>query len=165
MASVFETKTCSRCGGSGHYSYCQRFGTTCFGCGGTGTQYTKRGAAARRFYQDSLKVRLDSLVVGDLMQIESFGAESSYTYFAPIVEIKPYRMRGSSLKDGVMVPFDYMSTEVTTEHPKHGRAGLVSQGDHMIRKGWSASDKTAARAAALEYQATLTQAGTVRRKA
>ena len=29
-------KTCSRCAGSGKYSYCQTHGDTCFGCGGTG---------------------------------------------------------------------------------------------------------------------------------
>lgn len=26
--------TCSRCGGSGHYSYCERYGTSCFKCEG-----------------------------------------------------------------------------------------------------------------------------------
>lgn len=29
-------KTCSRCGGSGEYSFCQMHGTTCFKCGGSG---------------------------------------------------------------------------------------------------------------------------------
>ena len=27
-------QTCGRCGGSGHYSRCQMYGTTCFGCAG-----------------------------------------------------------------------------------------------------------------------------------
>jgi len=27
---------CGRCGGTGHYSFCQMYGTTCFGCSGTG---------------------------------------------------------------------------------------------------------------------------------
>jgi len=27
-------KTCSRCGGSGHYSYNQMYGTVCFKCNG-----------------------------------------------------------------------------------------------------------------------------------
>src|SRR5207249_1748734 len=44
----FESETCSRCGGSGHYSYCQRYGTTCFKCGGRTTVLTKRGEAAQR---------------------------------------------------------------------------------------------------------------------
>jgi hypothetical protein len=29
-------RTCRRCGGSGHYSYCPQYGTTCFGCWGSG---------------------------------------------------------------------------------------------------------------------------------
>lgn len=33
--------TCSRCGGSGHYSRCQMYGTTCFGCAGKGDVATK----------------------------------------------------------------------------------------------------------------------------
>lgn len=32
----WPVETCGRCGGSGEYSYCQRFGTTCFGCEGRG---------------------------------------------------------------------------------------------------------------------------------
>ena len=30
--------TCTRCGGGGHYSYCQMYGTKCFKCGGSGVQ-------------------------------------------------------------------------------------------------------------------------------
>ncbi len=35
-AGKLALKTCNRCHGSGHYSYCEMHGTTCFGCGGTG---------------------------------------------------------------------------------------------------------------------------------
>jgi hypothetical protein len=31
-------ETCTRCGGSGEYSYCQSHGTRCFKCGGSGKQ-------------------------------------------------------------------------------------------------------------------------------
>jgi hypothetical protein len=34
--------TCGRCGGSGSYSYCQMYGTTCFGCNGGGTVVAER---------------------------------------------------------------------------------------------------------------------------
>lgn len=33
--------TCSRCGGSGHYSYNRMYGTTCFKCNGRGQQAPK----------------------------------------------------------------------------------------------------------------------------
>lgn len=50
MATAFETEVCGRCGGSGQYSYCQMYGTTCFGCAGSGKRLTKRGAAARAYF-------------------------------------------------------------------------------------------------------------------
>jgi hypothetical protein len=163
----FEIKTCGRCGGSGHYSYCQRYGTRCFGCGGTGVTHTKRGAAAMTFFMDSLKVPLGSLAVGDKMRSEVMGMDSSVAYLAPITEIKPYRLRGASLIDGVMVPYDHDALEVTTEHPKYGRSGLVAQRDHLVRRSWDRQVWQAKLADALAYQASLTQAGTVakRRKA
>lgn len=37
----YEREICSRCGGSGHYSYNPRYGTVCFKCGGSGKQLTK----------------------------------------------------------------------------------------------------------------------------
>lgn len=43
---MFETTKCSRCMGSGHYSRCEMYGTTCFGCHGTGKVLSKRGRAA-----------------------------------------------------------------------------------------------------------------------
>jgi len=33
---IMTLKTCNRCGGSGSYSYCQMYGTKCFGCAGAG---------------------------------------------------------------------------------------------------------------------------------
>ena len=42
----FEIETCSRCGGSGHFSYNQIDGSRCFKCGGAKVTYTKRGQAA-----------------------------------------------------------------------------------------------------------------------
>lgn len=36
---LFPTTSCSRCGGSGRYSWCQMYGDRCFGCGGSGARY------------------------------------------------------------------------------------------------------------------------------
>ena len=44
---AYETETCSRCLGSGQYSYCERYGTRCFKCGGSGKQLTKAATKAR----------------------------------------------------------------------------------------------------------------------
>lgn len=61
---MFETKTCSRCGGTGKFSYNLMHGDMCYGCRGTGIQYTKRGKIARTFYEDSLKIPASELKVG-----------------------------------------------------------------------------------------------------
>lgn len=47
MGALFETKPCSRCGGSGRYSFNLMHGSTCYGCGGGGEVHTKRGKGAR----------------------------------------------------------------------------------------------------------------------
>lgn len=47
MATLrFDTEACSRCGGTGQYSYCQMHGTTCFKCSGKKVQQTRAGARA-----------------------------------------------------------------------------------------------------------------------
>jgi hypothetical protein len=38
----FPVETCGRCGGCGEYSYCERFGTRCFGCSGSGVTYASK---------------------------------------------------------------------------------------------------------------------------
>jgi len=44
---MFETKDCARCGGCGNYSWNSMTGSRCFRCGGSGVEFTKRGAEAR----------------------------------------------------------------------------------------------------------------------
>jgi len=39
--NLIENNTCSRCNGSGHYSWNQIDGSTCYGCRGTGIQRPK----------------------------------------------------------------------------------------------------------------------------
>ena len=52
MALTFETRECSRCGGSGRYSFNQIHGDMCYGCHGKGRQMTKRGIAAREIWME-----------------------------------------------------------------------------------------------------------------
>ena len=59
--------TCNRCGGTGHYSYCTMYGSTCFGCSGNRVvfEYTQkrlkqlqelaRTGAIRRYFEDAAK--------------------------------------------------------------------------------------------------------------
>jgi hypothetical protein len=64
-ATQLETVTCSRCGGSGEYSYCQMYGRTCFKCSGAKRIYTKRGFAAAQFLKALWSKTASELKVGD----------------------------------------------------------------------------------------------------
>ena len=69
-----ETTCCSRCGGSGSYSFCTAHGTRCFKCGGKKRILTKRAAIARD-YITSLRVDIKTakeLVLGDIVKYDSF---------------------------------------------------------------------------------------------
>jgi hypothetical protein len=47
---------CGRCGGSGHYSYCSMYGTTCFGCRGSGN----RGWEVAKLYSEAELAKLNA---------------------------------------------------------------------------------------------------------
>ena len=146
----FECVTCSRCGGTGNYSWNAINGTRCFKCRGAKIARTKRGAAAANVYAESLKVPAGSLVVGDTMQCEDYLAGKRW--FAPIVSIV------ATERDGKVV------LDITTDHPKAGKSGLVTWPEYLVRKGWLTVDKTAKLQLALDYQDTLTTAGTPRKR-
>jgi hypothetical protein len=73
MATSYETETCTRCSGSGHYSYNQMTGTRCFKCGGSGLQYTKRGEATKQFAESIMAVLGSDIKVGDVIRIGNKG--------------------------------------------------------------------------------------------
>lgn len=148
--SVFETETCGRCGGSGNYSYCSMHGTRCFGCGGSGIRYTKRGRATKAFFEAKLRVPVSELKVGDLMWYDDFFAGKAY--FAKIVSIEP-----DTLNAGRVI--------VTTEHKDGKKGGLHCGPEHVVRKGWSAEVKAAALAEAKAYGETLGKNGKPLKKA
>lgn len=60
----FERQDCTRCGGSGRYSFNQVDGDRCYGCGGKGVTLTKRGAAAHRFYVELTSILASEVMVG-----------------------------------------------------------------------------------------------------
>lgn len=157
--TTFETQTCTRCGGSGRYSYNQMHGDRCYGCNGRGIAYTKRGAAAVAFLNGLRKIRLDQLQVGDFMQVSTMSA----TYFAPIVSIGPgYPVKSYNHNTGEWV--EHSTLSVTTEHPSRGKSGLVASPSAIVRKGFSAKEKAEQIKQALAYQATLTKTGKPRKR-
>jgi hypothetical protein len=158
---LFESKTCTRCGGSGQHSYNQRDGTRCFGCNGSGSVLTKRGQEAQRFYTASVTVAQSELVVGDVLLVDGFPFSGSYK--ARVVSVGDLYEYGQSLHDGAWVP--NLGRKVELVNVKTGEtSGRVGPDSSTFRKVFSAEETAAKRAAALAYQATLTVAGTVAKR-
>ena len=67
--TTFESEVCSRCGGSGHYSYCQMYGTTCFRCAGRRITLTKRGAAAQAYFTALCSKPASEVKVGEVVKV------------------------------------------------------------------------------------------------
>ena len=132
----FAITTCGRCAGSGNYSYNQRHGSRCYGCGGSGLKHTKQGAKGWAIFNESLKVPARTLAVGDLMECRSM----SGSWFAPITEIAP----DAHNPDRIIL---------TTQHPRHGLGGLQTSPDALVRKGWTGAEKKVKAAAALAQAA------------
>lgn len=148
---LFEHKTCGRCGGSGHYSYNQINGTTCFGCGGSGTQLTKRGLAAQRWFRDQTTVKVEDLKVGERALVDGFG----FVARATVSRIDPPGEDGA----GGCVWFTWK-----------GRMGNVKEegwgfGCTARRLPVDAWDASWQKAVGLAYQERLTKAGTVKKGA
>lgn len=141
----FETKPCSRCGGSGRYSWCQMWGDTCFKCSGKGITYTARGSEAIKFFRESRKVLYTDLKIGDRCYWEDgIFHKSAWTN---ITEIQ----RGD---DGLTVT----ANEYQSIH-------LSSSCMHLTITRDDGPDLYAERlAAALAYQDTLTKTGKPRKR-
>ena len=73
MKIIYETECCSRCSGSGHYSYNQMTGTRCFKCNGSGTQLTKRGASTKDLALSLTEIKGVEIKVGDTMRFGNNG--------------------------------------------------------------------------------------------
>lgn len=68
---ALETETCSRCGGSGSYSWCQMYGSVCFKCRGRKVVFTKRGAAANAYLIALRSKPAAEVKVGDVVRLLS----------------------------------------------------------------------------------------------
>lgn len=109
---VYERQTCSRCLGTGKYSYNALHGDRCYGCHGTGRQLTKRAEKARRAVGDvlrKLEILATKLRPGDLVRACEFDADfSGAIEIVTIAAEGDYRsgyMVGTMLRAGVVEPF------------------------------------------------------------
>lgn len=117
----YEKTTCSRCGGTGTYSYCQMWGTTCFGCKGKRIVTSARGRiAANAFDAERLAVSgrlIDTVQVGDRVLIDN-----------RFRTVEAVQTEGGSrfLRDGVWV--DYVAVQFTKKlqsGPEVNRHGFL----------------------------------------
>lgn len=154
--SFFETEICSRCGGTGEYSYCESHGTKCFKCRGKKVALTKRGATAMQYLEHLQTKEAKDAKVGDTIKVNDL----HYSYKASIVEIRDEVQEGSSLKDGVMVPYSMPVKVIVTNHSKFGRSSLQCPLDYKVRTYPTSDDN---KSKALEYQSNLTKAGKPRK--
>jgi hypothetical protein len=145
----FEIKTCSRCGGSGHYSYNQMHGSRCFGCGGDGVQYTKRGRAAREFWVASETVTAGEVQVGDRV----IDGRTKFNVAAIETGFSGHRI----LQDGTHEPMAFVAFT-----SMQGNRFSYCPGIKVRVRRADAAEKLAA---ALAYQDTLTASGTPKKKA
>jgi hypothetical protein len=128
LRDVLETEVCGRCGGSGHYSYNQIDGTRCYGCGGSGRRYTKRGRAALDYWHWLCSVPASQLVDGDRDLDERSGRWGSVTVTANAEDqrsghilapddpqVEEARARGAAIKpysDGRVVVYEGFNVKI-----------------------------------------------------
>lgn len=144
---AYETETCTRCGGSGHFSYNRMTGTRCFKCRGEKVCYTKRGAAAANFATELRKQAVETVQIGDRIYWGNGGRMT-------VTAIDGPRPSGVSVKrDGEWVPV--MEIEFT------GNTLVKSfHVGEIVRRGWTPEMV----AEVNEYQAKLTKSGTLLKK-
>lgn len=150
MATSFETESCGRCGGGGHYSRNASGSTLCYDCRGTGLRLTKRGKAAKAFFTGLIEKPLSQVRAGDniLTASGSMGTGPDRWHF--VVSVGPCDTVFNGKADRLEIALK--------------RNGVTSSiggwtADTVVRSVRDEADRLAAVESALAYQATLTKAG------
>lgn len=156
----FETTTCSRCAGTGTYSWTRDWGNTCFKCGfkprvpGRGEVRTARGQQASDFLGEILSRPLTEVRVGDLYLYRHL---SGVRKFHRVLAIEETTVRWA--KNGVWR--DDPALRITLS----GKVAVTSylSSEETVRIGVTQAHKQAAIALALRYQECLTKTGKERK--
>jgi len=136
MKVRFETKSCSRCGGTGHYSFTPMYGTTCFKCSGTTRQLTKLGIKAKEIYESALTLPVSEINPGMILlttelngprkrrEVSSVGPSSSKAMidgeWIPYTEI---RFKDSDMRHNV---FATGTVRLALSPDTHSRIGAIA---------------------------------------
>lgn len=148
----FETQECSRCRGTGKFSFCEMYRDTCFKCQGQKIVLTARGLAAKKYLHELRTVPVSQIPVGSKIVVNSMQRR----YFGTVISIGE---SGSKyMKEGQWHNY----VEITTTHPKYGQSRLCTfpdVGTEVIDSNDSEKIKMA-----IEFQETLTKSGSPRKR-
>lgn len=153
--TLFESESCSRCGGGGHYSYCAAYGTTCFKCRGRGITLTKRGNAAQIHFNQLCSKRAGDLKIGDRIREDSITGGGKGCW-ATVAFVGVKETDSGYYENGTRIPYFCVDTNVCS----HGTTA-----DEMFRVSQTDEERATKVALALEYQASLTKRGKPRKVA
>lgn len=145
----YESDPCTRCGGSGHYSFNQVSGTICFKCRGSGAQLTPRGKAALAFANSLLDRKIEELSGEDRFQyVDAFRGRRYNGCTA--VEVEGFALSA----DGTPLPaFEVRSSS--------GKVLVVTGAGTKVRLHPTAEQMDQI----IAYQDSLTKAGKPRKRA
>jgi len=147
----FEREPCTRCGGSGEYSYCEMYGSTCFKCEGKGQSLTKRAKVAVQWMNRQNMIPAGEVKVGMVIRGCGWNRLTVKT-----IEAEPPG-RSKSLRDGVWV---VNPPGLTIRGEK---AGITCSTDFEFQLIRSKQDHVDLLRKAIEYQNSLTKSGTPRK--
>ncbi|CAB4165194.1 hypothetical protein UFOVP820_21 [uncultured Caudovirales phage] len=142
-----EHTTCSRCGGSGHYSFNLMHGSRCYGCGGSGYKLTKRGVAANRWLREQRMVATADMKIGDRFLVE--GLVQPNRWFTVMEVYDHAGVPHFKCIDEKRVAYDPIDSTY------HCRVNSTDK----YRREMTLEQRRELQAATLAYQATLTKEG------
>jgi hypothetical protein len=148
MTTAFETEVCSRCGGTGHFSFNGEH-SRCYKCDNKNgaRAYTKRGAAAKAYYLAKFQVPAASIVAGEL------------------VSITGVKLRVKEVKNGSRtVKINGVAQERAFVELVGEKSSFQVSPDALVRRFPTEAENEAAIQDALAYQETLTKNGTPRKQ-
>lgn len=147
----YELETCSRCSGSGHYSYCQSHGTTCFKCGGTGVVLSKKGSATKNYFLEITTKSAGEAKVGDLVKDRKWLIVKS-------IEIRENAMQSNN------GPWESAIDFTLTEKDGTPAIGFVTTSKSCIQCIDNLEQWKELHNQALDYQTKLTKTGKLMKK-
>lgn len=153
MTTAFETEACSRCHGTGNFSFNGEH-SRCYKCDGKNgcRAYTKRGAAAKAYYEAKLMVSVSEIKTGDKIR-------TLYIKQLTVAKIEEHAPTGRAWNNGVEIALK----NVIEFHNVHGVVIQTFIGE-TIRRIPTTGENAALLADALAYQESLTKDGKPRKR-